>query len=537
MTNEAVKPRVDMKPVLIVGGGPVGLMTALGLNFYGIPFRLFEEDASFSSDTKAGTILTRTIEAFRRYGVADDVLAKALRIDEIGDVERATNTARPSVSIDLLSDETRYPFVVNMPQHHLEPILHSGIEAKTPGHTHLKHKLTTFRQNDDGVVATFETPDGVREVEGSYLLACDGGRSTIRGQLGIPVEGESLNVLTILVDVKVDLDVQNPRDYPYLAYFADPTEWMILVRQPHCWRFLFPLAADRPEPTREEFREKILRFIGPVSDLEIINTVIYRIHHRIASQWRSGRVFLMGDAAHLITPMWALGLNTGVLDAVNLPWRLAWVARGWADPSLLDGYAREQRPVAAHGSGEMAEAARKYMLGQNDAIRAMSGGQWANALTRTMLGVRLDVDQSGDWSMVRTEQGPLRVGERVPDMTLQAGNGKPVRLHDLIDDSFVALYFTDVRRRPTIPADRPGLKHFVVSRRDAPLDSGLRERSLFDVGDKLRQRAGCETDTVILVRPDDYIAAIVPMKNGVIDEIHAKITGGAIAAEKQKADA
>jgi 3-(3-hydroxy-phenyl)propionate hydroxylase len=339
------------------------------------------------------------------------------------------------------------------------------------------------------------------------------------------VEGESLDVLTILVDVKVDLDVQNPRDYPYLAYFADPSEWMILVRQPHCWRFLFPLPADRPEPSREEFREKILRFIGPVSDLEIINTIVYRIHHRIATEWQRGRVFLMGDAAHLITPMWALGLNTGVLDAVNLPWRLAWVARGWAVSSLLDGYAREQRPVAAHGSGEMAEAARKYMLGQQDAVRAMSGGQWANALTRTMLGVRLDVDQSGDWSMVRTEAGPLRVGERLPDAILHAGNGKPVRLHDLADDSFIALYFTDARRRPSLPADRPGLKHFVVSRRDAPLDSGLRERSLFDVGDKFRQRAGCATDTVMLIRPDDHIAAILPMRDGAIEEVYARITG------------
>ncbi len=188
MKNDRNTPSVNMKPVLIVGGRPVGLMTALGLSFYGIPFQLFEEDASFSSDTKAGTILTRTLEAFRRYGVADDVLAKALRVDEIGDVERATNTARPSVSVDLLADETRYPFVVNMPQHHLEPILHQRIEAKNAGHTHLKHKLTTFRQTGDGVVATFETPEGVREVEGSYLLACDGGRSTIRSQLGIPVE-------------------------------------------------------------------------------------------------------------------------------------------------------------------------------------------------------------------------------------------------------------------------------------------------------------------------------------------------------------
>jgi 3-(3-hydroxy-phenyl)propionate hydroxylase len=514
-----------MKPILIIGAGPVGLTTALGLHFYGLPFQLFEEDAGLSNDTKAGTILTRTLEAFRRYGVADLVLAKALRVDEIGDVERATNTPRPSVQTELLSEDTRYPFVVNMPQHHLEPILHRSIEERQPGAAHLQHRLTAFRTTDDGVVATFETPDGVREFESSYLLACDGGRSAVRSHLGIPVEGESLDARTLLVDVKVDLDVENPRDYPYLAYFADPQEWMILVRQPHCWRFLYPLASGLPEPTRDEFKEKVLRFIGPATNLEILNTIVYRIHHRIASEWRRDRIFLMGDAAHLITPMWALGLNTGILDAINLPWRLAWVARGWADQALLDGYAREQQPVAAMGSGEMAEAARRYMLGQRDAVKAMSGEAWANALTRTMLGVRLDVDQSGDWSMVRTGRAPLRVGERIPDVELHGPDGRPFRLHDLIDDSFVALYFADVRRRPALPADTPGLRHFIVSRRDAPLDSGLRERSLFDVGDRFRQRAGCAPGTMIFVRPDDHIAAIVPMRTGVAEEIYERITG------------
>ena len=92
-----------------------------------------------------------------------------------------------------------------------------------------------------------------------------------------------------------------------------------------------------------------------------------------------------------------------------------------------------------------------------------------------------NVDQSGDCSMVRTEEAPLRVGERMPDVELHGPDGRPVRLHDLIDDSFVALYFTDVRRRPPIPSDMPGLKHLIVSRRDAPLDSGLRGRSLFGV--------------------------------------------------------
>jgi 3-(3-hydroxy-phenyl)propionate hydroxylase len=532
MTDPACKthaPNTDatmsMKPILIVGAGPVGLTTALGLDFYGLPFQLFEEDDGLSTDTKAGTILTRTLEAFRRYGVADAVLARALRIDEIGDVERATNTARPSVRTDLLGEDTRYPFVINMPQHHLEPILHRTVEERRPGSARLLHRLTTFRSTDDGVVATFETPDGLRELEGSYLLACDGGRSTVRGQLAIPVEGESLDARVLLVDVNVDLDVENPRDYPYLAYFADPQEWMILVRQPHCWRFLYPLAPGLPEPAGDELKEKVLHFIGPVSNLAILNTIVYRIHHRVATEWRRGRVFLMGDAAHLITPMWALGLNTGILDAINLPWRLAWVARGWAGEALLDGYCREQQPVAAMGSGEMAEAARKYMMGEMHSVKAMSGGAWANALTRTMLGVRLDVDRSGDWSMVRTERAPLRVGERIPDIELHGADGRPMRLHDLIDDSFVALYFTDVRRRPALPADAPGLKHRIVSRRDAPLDSGLRDRALFDVGDRFRQRAGCDADTVILVRPDDHIAAIVPMRDGVIEDIYRRITG------------
>ena len=134
--------------------------------------------------------------------------------------------------------------------------------------------------------------------------------------------------------------------------------------------------------------------------------------------------------------------------------------------------------------------------------------------------------------MVRTELGPLRIGERVPDFQLHGPEGKPLRVHDLTDDSFVALYFTDVRRRPHLPPDRPGLKHRIVSRRDAPLDSGLRDRSLFDVGDKFRERAGCETDTVMLVRPDDHIAAILPMREGIVEEIYARITSGQTAKSK-----
>lgn len=514
------------KPVLIVGAGPVGLMMALALKFYGVDFRLFEEDASFSSDTKAGTILTRTIEAFRRYGVDRSVLKKALRVDEIGDIERAGNKPRRSVLTRHLWEETRFPFVLNLPQHHLEPILAGHLLEDGAGRVHISHRLLGFSQDADGVKARFQTPDGEVEVEGSHLVACDGGRSTVRSLLDIPVEGKSLDVRYMLVDVKVDLDLANPRDYPYLAYFSDPQEWMVLVRQPHCWRFLFPLAPDAPDDAPEHLEAKVRHFIGDVSALEVLNTITYRVHHRIASEWRRGRVFLAGDAAHLITPMWALGLNTGVLDAINLPWRLAWVLRGWADDSLLDGYGREQQPLAAHGSGEMAEAARKLMSGETGSTRAMSGDDWANAMTRAMLGVRLDVDGTGDWSIVKTGRDALRVGDRVPDMRLFDSHGSMVHLHDLCDDSFVALHFTDVRRKPRLPADDlPGLKNYVVSRWDAPLDSGLRERALLDVGGLVRERFGCGDDVVVLVRPDDHVAAIMPMAGADIGALYRRILG------------
>jgi 3-(3-hydroxy-phenyl)propionate hydroxylase len=175
----------------------------------------------------------------------------------------------------------------------------------------------------------------------------------------------------------------------------------------------------------------------------------------------------------------------------------------------------------------MARAAHKYMAGQAAGMKAMSGTAWANAATRTMLGVRLGVAEAGDWSMVKTDREPFRIGDRIPDALLHGAEGRPVRLHDLVDDSFVALYFTDVRRRPKIPANSPGLKHLVVSHRDAPLDGGLRDRALFDVGDRFRQLMGCPSDTLVLVRPDDHIAAIASMGRASAQDLYRQVVGRA----------
>ncbi|MEW2398258.1 FAD-dependent monooxygenase [Streptomyces sp. NPDC046862] len=531
MTTAYETDALDELPVAVIGAGPIGLITALGLVHHGVPVVVFEEDDRLSLDTKAGTVLTRTLEVLHRYGALDDVLAASLRIDEIGDLDRATNVPTFSVRTAELTEDTRFPFVVNIPQHHLEPVLRTVLEKKAPGVLHMGHRLTSFTQYDDHVELRLQTPGGERTVPARHVLACDGGRSPVREQLGITVEGRTLAERYMLVDLKADLDVDNPRDYPYLAYFGDPEEWMILVRQPHCWRFLYPLAAGRPEPDKHELAAKARRFIGDVKDLEILGTNIYTVHHRVADRWLDGRVLLMGDAAHLITPMWALGLNTGVLDASNLPWRLAWVRRGWADESLLAGYEKEQAPVAIQGSGEMAEAARAYMDRRSGSVEAMTDGDWGNAFTRALLGVRLDVDGKGDWSMVKSGDRPLPVaaGDRAPDLPLFGPEGR-VYLHDLMADSFVALYFTDTRRHPAIPPQNsPALRHYAVSRWDAPHDSGLRDRALFDPGERVRRRFGVTDDTLVLLRPDGHVAALVPYDpdggHNRAAELYERITG------------
>jgi 3-(3-hydroxy-phenyl)propionate hydroxylase len=520
----------EQLPIGIAGAGPIGLTTALGLVHHGLPVVVFEEDDRLSLDTKAGTTLTRTLEVLNRYDALGPVLRAAVRIDEIGDIDRRTNKASSSVVTGALTEDTRFPFVVNIPQNDLEPALAETLERKAPGSIKLAHKVVGFEQHEDHVEVQVEHDGEVRTEKVRYLLACDGGRSPIREQLGITVEGHTLAERYMLVDILADLDVANPRDYPYLAYFGDPQEWMIIVRQPHCWRFLYPLHEGQSEPTPEELADKARRFIGDVDQLEVLGQNVYTVHHRVADRWRDGRVFLLGDAAHLITPMWALGLNTGVLDASNLPWRLAWVERGWAEPTLLDGYEAEQATVAIQGSGEMAEAARLYMSRKSDAP-SEDAGNWGNAFTRGLLGVSLDVDGSGDWSMVRAGAEPdaVRPGDRAPDLPLVDEEGL-VHTHDLCADAFVALYFTDTRRRPAIPAqDSKALRHYIVSRWDAPHDSGLRDRALFDPAERVTKRFGVAPDTLVLLRPDGHVAAIEPWDPHAggdrAAELYAEITG------------
>ena len=202
---------MNTRPVAIVGAGPIGLITALGLAHYGISSIIFEDDRQLSLETKAGTILSRTLEIFDRYGVADKVLSKALRVDEIGEIDKKTQLSTYPVRLDVLSDETRYPFVINLPQQDLEPVLAQA--AKDSGLVELRMgmKFERYEQFADHVVLHVTSPSGLEAFEASFLLGCDGGRSTVRQQMGVKVEGMSLPTKYALVDLEVDLESSETR--------------------------------------------------------------------------------------------------------------------------------------------------------------------------------------------------------------------------------------------------------------------------------------------------------------------------------------
>jgi 3-(3-hydroxy-phenyl)propionate hydroxylase len=132
--------------------------------------------------------------------------------------------------------------------------------------------------------------------------------------------------------------------------------------------------------------------------------------------------------------------------------------------------------------------------------------------------------------MVKTStEPPIEPGDRVPDGLVHTSEGREVRLHDLARDRFIALYFTDVRRRPLIPATgSPALAHFAISRWDAPFDSGVRDRALLDPGDRLKRRLGVADDTLVLVRPDEHIAAIRPMATTSAADLYTAIVGKSV---------
>lgn len=408
--------------VLVVGAGPVGLTLAAELARYGLSVRLVEKAAQATDKSKALVLWSRTLELMDRMGCTSSFVAAGLKVTG----SAITAGDRQIAHITLGEVASPHPYALMIPQSETERLMEQHLNSL--GVTVERSvELTGFSTSEKGASSTLRHADGREEsFESSWLAGCDGAHSTVRHQLGMEFEGNTLNSDWILADVHLH-GVPNAGEINVMWH----SEGVLVI---------FPITKDRyriiadvgtsatgarcPDPTLEEVQAVMdQRGPGGIKASTPIWLAAFRINERKVADYRAGRAFLAGDAAHIHSPAGGQGMNTGMQDAFNLAWKLALVCRGKsAENPLLDSYSMERSAVGdfvLKAAGRMTTIAT-LRGGLKQAIRnhiaslvfglAPVRSAMANNITEVSIGYPespLSVQGGG------THGGPL-AGERAP---------------------------------------------------------------------------------------------------------------------------
>ncbi|WP_217207232.1 FAD-dependent monooxygenase [Streptomyces sp. AC550_RSS872] len=469
-TNHSVPaPAPVPAPVLVVGSGPTGLLLAGDLAAAGVPVTLVEKRPhEISNLSRAFGVHARTLEQLDARGLADQLLATGSTITELRLFRR--------LSLDLGTLPSRFPFLLITPQYEVERLLERrarelGVEFR------FESEVVGLRQDDGGVDLDVRGPDGtVVTHRAAYVVGADGHRSAVRRAVGLPFPGVSVIRSLFLADVRLAerpdsvLTVNGAGDaFAMIASFGDG--WYRVMG----WNRRHEVPDDAPLDL-DEIKEVTRRALGTDYGMHDARW-LSRFHsdERQAREYRVGRVFLAGDAAHVHSPAGGQGMNTGLQDAANLGWKLAAVSKGWAPESLLGTYQAERHPV---GKAVLRSSGGLVRLGraQNPALRAVRAlvSAFVNAARPARAKALAQISGIGYRYAAPHGSHPL-VGTRVPDVALESG-----RLYEALR----------------------GGRFVLITAKDAgvPGDPGSRK-------DRLTvERWASDRRTTVLVRPDGYVA-------------------------------
>ena len=339
------------KRVLISGGGPVGLFCALLLGRRGIPVRVFDANNELQADPRAATTHPATLEVLGEAGLVEDMAEVGLTAPIFQFWDRPTHNLVATFDLDLLKNDTKYPYVIQCEQFKTAQIILKRLLKLPNVEVMFGHKVTGITQKADGISVEVESKSGVETHDGAWLIGADGGRSATRKAAEIPFEGftwaERFLVLTTPFDFNKELG------YCPRSYFADPEEWCNCFKvaadgPPGLWRLVFPADANVSEEsllTDEAVHARFQKFFPNPKPYDIVHRNIYTVHQRVASTFRKGRVLLAGDSAHVNNSIGGMGLNGGLQDAANLAEKLVQVLDGASD-RLMDLYSHQRRTVS-----------------------------------------------------------------------------------------------------------------------------------------------------------------------------------------------
>lgn len=520
--------RDDTPRVGIVGGGPVGMTLALELGRRGVRSVLFEQRTTTTHEPRCTLTNMRSMEHFRRLGIADAIRAAGLPPDYRQDVVFATRlcgreiTRFPYPSIaDADRDGTSiafdHPAGAERPQRisqiFLEPVLKAAIDAEPNVEVNFGWRVEGLEPADDHVLIQASGPGGVlREEKVTWLAACDGGGSHVRQGLNIAMEGHPAvgNNLGVFFRSR-DLRSRTPH--------GDALFWWILN---HEVRGVFIALDGRDLYTYHQVVDLDLDIqnVDPIAlvrkaagadiDVELLALNPWQAHQLVAHRYRSDRIFLVGDAAHLNQPTGGFGMNTGVGDACDLGWKLAAVLDGWGGDALLDTYEAERRPIAVRN---VAAAARNAAdLKRHVVPPSIEADDEAGEMVRAMAGAQIEHNNRKEF-----ESAGVQLGYHYGDSPIVVSDGTPPPPDEETDYSPTA--------RPGCRAPHVGLADgplydrfgagFTLLRLGetdpAPLAAAAKDRGVpltvleLDDPDRARVRALYAAD-LVLVRPDQHVA-------------------------------
>ena len=489
---------MSYRDVLVVGAGPAGLTLACDLKRRGLDVEIVEKLSAPSPASKGKALQPRTLEVFHDLGILPEVLSCGGAYPPLGFYAEGRIVKELTMMTERApTEEVPYPNPVMIPQWKTEDILRNRLQG-LGGSVRFGCELVGFSQLAQGVSADLLGPSGTETVKARFLVGADGGRSAVRNLSGLRLEGDNPEIEGLLIgDVCVD---GLSRDH-WHVWGASLREFVGLCPLPSTDSFQFTATlkpGDDPEPSLEALQAALdARAFEHAPKLKSQSWLSkWRPNIRMAERFRNGRVFIIGDAAHIHTPAGGQGLNTSVQDAYNLAWKLAAALETQSD-ELLDTYEEERLPVAA------------ALLGRSEMLyrRGLNGDQVALQRADDEHQLLLNYG-AGSLSKGQSVEGVLRPGDRMPNAWLKNRHGDPVNLFDVMQGKDGLAIFID-----TPPTPEPLSCHGQYCRNISvsSLSDNTENVDYVSIGKLIGQLAG----HTIIIRPDGYVSSI--HKNGVID--------------------
>ena len=334
--------------VIVAGAGPVGMTAASYLAMHDIPVLVLEAGDDLATDLRASTWHPPTLDMLDFFdGLTGEIADWGLVAPAWQYRDRETGPVA-TWDMGLLRDDTGHPYRLQTEQWKLTRLLHRRMADVPHFDLRFGHEVTGADQDGNRAWVTANTADGEATFDGRWVIAGDGANSAVRRSLGIAYDGLTFPELFLTLSTSFEFRGPMP-DLTLVNYFADPEEWLVLLRVVDAWRVLFPTGPDEDMEkalTDGRVQERLEGVAPGCGPFDVVHKTHYRVHQRVADKYRIGRILLAGDAAHINNPLGGMGMNGGLQDAFSLCEKLVAVWRGEADDAVLDRYERQRRAMA-----------------------------------------------------------------------------------------------------------------------------------------------------------------------------------------------